>query len=186
MKRITMVAALALSVGACTADYVQENNAAVLFRVADVNLGAALRSDVSNVAADSAPVTLAVRNKNPNAGVPVPSVQSAVFVERYEIRYYRSDGRNVEGVDVPYKISGNLTTVVDVATSGGVGVTLEVVRAQAKLEPPLRNLRSVSGDFGGSALILTCFAEITVHGRTTAGQAVQADGRLQIDFADWP
>jgi hypothetical protein len=64
-----------------------------------------------------------------------------------------------------------------------VDVPIEVVRAQAKLEPPLRNLRTEN--FGGSALILTCFAEITVHGRTLAGEAVSGSGRLQIDFADW-
>jgi hypothetical protein len=30
------------------------------------------------------------------------------------------------------------------------------------------------------------FAEITLHGRTTAGTAVTDTARVQIDFADWP
>ena len=32
---------------------------------------------------------------------------------------------------------------------------------------------------------MTDYAEITVYGRTTAGQRVQATGRLQIVFADF-
>jgi hypothetical protein len=37
---------------------------------------------------------------------------------------------------------------------------------------------------GGGEGVLTCFAEVTLHGRTIAGQAVSATGYLQIDFAD--
>jgi hypothetical protein len=130
-------------------------------------------------------VSVSNRAKNPNQSVP----QFAMFVniERYEVRYYRSDGRNTEGVDVPHRISGNITTGLNAETSGGLDVPIEVVRAQAKLEPPLANLRGVTTDaLGGSALIITCFAEVTLHGRTLAGQVVTASGRLQIDFADFP
>jgi hypothetical protein len=185
MKRITMVTGLALALSGCTADFVQQNNADVLLIVADVNGSAVLLSDVNPVAGDSVSVAVAVRNKNQNAGVPVPNVLQAVIIERYEVRYYRSDGRNTEGVDVPYRISGNITTGIDVATSGTTPVVVEVVRAQAKLEPPLRNLRLVGTEPGGSALVLTCFAEITLHGKTVSGQAVTGSGRLQIDFSDW-
>jgi hypothetical protein len=129
---------------------------------------------------DEVPVTIAVRPKNPNFEN-VPQVAAAVLIERYDVRYFRSDGRNTEGVDVPYRISGNITTAVDVGTGSGDNVTfpIEVVRRQAKLEPPLANLAG-----SGGALVLTCFAEITIHGRTVAGEAVEARGRLQIDFAD--
>jgi hypothetical protein len=189
MKRITMVAGLALAFSGCTADFATQNSADVLLIVAAVNAGAPLRSDVvgsgDTVASDTVDVDVAIRNKNTNAGVPVPNYLQAVIIERYEVRYYRSDGRSTQGVDVPYTISGNVTTAIDVATSGTASVPVEVVRAQAKLEPPLRNLRGVSSDPGGSALILTCFAEITLHGKTVAGDAVSGSGRLQIDFADW-
>jgi hypothetical protein len=186
MKRVAIAAGLVLALSACTADYAKQSTAPVLFGIAAINGGAVLASDVSLVVPDVAPVSMYLRNTNRNDGVPVPNLVQAVIVERYEIRYYRSDGRSTEGVDVPYRISGNLTTALDVASSGTVDVPLEVVRAQAKLEPPLRNLRAVDTEFGGSALILTCFAEVTVHGKTLAGQAVTASGRLQIDFADWP
>jgi hypothetical protein len=103
----------------------------------------------------------------------------AVLVERYEVRYFRSDGRATEGVDVPYRISGNISTALDATTDSGGNVTvpIEVVRTQAKLEPPLLNLTN-----GGGEIVLTAFAEVTVFGHTIAGQAVRASGRLQIDF----
>jgi hypothetical protein len=60
-------------------------------------------------------------------------------------------------------------------------MSLEVVRRQAKLEPPLVNLRS-----GGGPIIVTMFAEVTLHARTTTGQTTNpVSARLQIDFADF-
>ncbi len=113
-----------------------------------------------------------------------------MIVERYEVYYVRSDGRGLEGVEVPFRISGNFTTGEDVATNGGATISVEVVRAQAKLEPPLRNLRRTNPDNseleGGGALIITMFAHITIYGRTVSGEPVQDSGTLQIDFADWP
>lgn len=186
--KLLVLAALVCGLSACTADFAEQNTSPVLFRIADINGGSPLDSDVLSgdassgffIEPDLAPVTLAVRPKNQNFDN-TPQVPAAVFVERYEIRYFRSDGRSTEGVDVPYRISGNLTTVVDVGTGGADNVTvdLEVVRRQAKLEPPLRNLVGSGGE-----IVLTCFAEVTIHGRTTVGQAVQDSGRIQIDFAD--
>ncbi len=53
----------------------------------------------------------------------------AVFVERYEIRYYRSDGRATQGVDVPYTISGNLTTAVDAGTGSAARTSRSIWRS---------------------------------------------------------
>jgi hypothetical protein len=163
----------------------------VLFIVADVNGGASLQSDVrkgtSTVVDDGTTVTVANRPKNPNP-VSLPQVAMAIIVERYEVSYYRSDGRGVEGVDVPYTISGNITVPVDVNSSGTtVNIPIVAVRAQAKLEPPLIDLWGTSsGTLGGTALIVSMFAKITLHGHTIAGQAVDASGSLQINFADFP
>ena len=168
---------------ACSAGYSTDNNSSVLLIIASINGGAALKSDVitaTGVFNDLADLAIAVRFKNPNIAT-VPQVPSAVILERYEIKYRRSDGRGVEGQDVPFSISGNLTTAFDVKTSGTDNVSLEVVRVQAKLEPPLRNLQSNSG--GG--IVVTMFADITLHGRTISGQTVTANGSLQIDFANW-
>jgi hypothetical protein len=173
--------ALALAMGGCSANYVENSRASVLFQVADVNGGAVMDSDVrlgensSLVCPDFVDVSVAVRQKNPNTDA--PSVPNAVVVSRYEVRYTRPDGRGAEGVDVPYRIVGSLTTVVDVASSGAVTVPIEVVRRQAKLEPPLSTISGFD--------IVTMFAEITIYGETITGEGVSSTGTLQIDFADY-
>ena len=166
----------------CSANYTTGNSALVLLQVVSVNGGSPLASDVlrnDGIFTDSVPVAIAVRFKNPNLSA--PSIPSNVYVERYEVKYRRSDGRGVEGQDVPYTISGSITQGFEVKDSGVDTLNVEVVRAQAKLEPPLRNLQSGSG--GG--IVVTMFADITIHGRTVSGQTVTATGSLQIDFANW-
>ena len=180
-----LVAAAGLS--GCSAGYTTENASPVLFTIALVNGGSPLPSDVltgGTVVADFVDVSIGVRFKNPNINT-VPSIPNAVRVERYEVRYRRSDGRGVEGQDVPYTISGNVTSIFDVQTGGVDVLSVEVVRAQAKLEPPLRNLRGATSGTLGGALIVTMFADITVFGRTISGIPVQSTGSLQIDFADY-
>ena len=177
MKRVAIAAGLVLALSACTADYAKQSTAPVLFGIAAINGGAVLASDVSLVVPDVAPVSMYLRNTNRNDGVPVPNLVQAVIVERYEIRYYRSDGRSTEGVDVPYRITGNLTLAVDVAVSGTTTFPIEVVRRQAKVEPPLSSIFQ--------ATVLTVMAEITLYGETVSGDRVSASGRVQIDFADF-
>jgi hypothetical protein len=80
-------------------------------------------------------------------------------------------------VDVPYRITGNVTFAVDVANSGTSVLPLEVVRRQAKVEPPLSSIYQ--------ATVLTAMAEVTLYGETIVGDRVTASGRLQIDFADY-
>jgi len=173
--------ALAALAAGCAPDYVTENASSVNLIIASINGGAQLDSDVrfglesTFVCEDEVDVAVAVRNKNPNA--PFPSVPSAVLINSYEVRYFRTDGRGTEGVDVPYRITGNLTFAVDVATSGTSDFPLEVVRRQAKVEPPLSSIYQ--------AALLTVMAEVTLYGETVAGERVQATGRLQIDFADY-
>ncbi len=177
-----VMALLTLALPGCgTADYVTGSQASVLLIIAAINDGAQLDSDVRNgefstfICENEVPVAVAVRNKNPNA--PAPSVSGAVILNRYDIRYFRSDGRSTEGVDVPFNVSGTLTMAVDVAESGTVDIPIEVVRRQAKLEPPLSNIQQ--------AQILTVQAEITVYGKTVSGDTVSDSGLLQIDFADF-
>lgn len=176
-----MAVALMVAMAGCSADYVEDGQASVLLIVADVNGGAVLDSDVrlgansTLICPDNVEVAVAVRHKNPNATA--PSVPNAVVIERYDVRYFRSDTAGVEGIDVPYRVSGLITTAVDVANSGTVGFPIEVVRRQAKLEPPLSGIAGFD--------IVTVIAEITIFGRTVSGDTVAGTGRLQIDFADF-
>jgi hypothetical protein len=177
----------------CAGDYVTGNNAPVNLYVVNVNGGNPLQASVRfPVQPNTVQVDVANRTKNPLVDID-SRIYMAIIIERYEVRYYRSDGKNVEGVDVPHRISGNITTGFDVETGGTASVPVEVVRAQAKVEPPLTALRggALTPDNNGvsengQSFVLTTFAEITIHGRTLAGQAVSGTGRMQIDFADWP
>lgn len=185
----------ALSLGGCTNQIAKEGQGDVIMRVAAVNGGAAFQSDVQNLTsgtrADQIEVVVAVRSKNPFHNE--TNYSRAVFLERYEIRYYRSDGRNTQGVEVPYNISGDMSLAIDVGDSDKNAVfSVEFVRLQAKQEPPLRNLicrgsvDTTGQPLCGQADTLTVFAEVTFYGRQVFnGNVVTASGRLQIDFADY-
>jgi hypothetical protein len=187
---VALATAVAAAGAGCAADYVTGSTAPVNLYIASINGGSVLDADIRNgsaLAFDDDPLTnpficenevevaVAVRNKNPNA--PAPAVPSAVLLKSYQVQYFRTDGRGVEGVDVPYRITGNLSFAVDVATSGTSTVNIEVVRRQAKLEPPLTTINQ--------AAILTAMAEITLYGETVSGAPVSASARFQIDFADF-
>ncbi len=167
--------------GGCTPSYVTGNSAPVNLIITSINGGSELDSDIrsgeesSFICPDVVKVTVAVRNKNPNG--PAPYVPGAVLLQSYEVRYFRTDGRGTEGVDVPYRITGNLSFSIDVSTGGNSTVAIEVVRRQAKLEPPLSTINQAN--------ILTAMAQVTLFGQTVAGEAVTASASFQIDFADF-
>jgi hypothetical protein len=184
MKLVGMglfVGALLVGIGGCTADYAQQGNSPVLLLITGVNGGLPLNSDVlqgGGICPDLVPVRLENKQKNPNLGA--IDYRGDLVVERYEVRYFRSDGRGTQGVDVPYSISGSLAA--EVIQDQDANLNIEVVRRQAKLEPPLIQLQNS----GGQALIVTMFAEITLYARTTIGQGpVTAKANLQIDFSDF-
>lgn len=107
-----------------------------------------------------------------------PSTLNEITLTRYRVQYVRADGRNTQGVDVPYAFDGAMT--VTVPRNGTAQGIFEVVRVQAKLEPPLRNLRGLGG-----AVAINTIAQITFYGRDQAGNDVEASGTLQVNFADW-
>ena len=171
----------ALAISACTPDWAKDGEAPVVLLMTAINSGNVLDSDVristGSVCADF--VSLRLENHFKNPGVTNTGFRHDFTVERYEVRYFRSDGRNTEGVDVPYSISGNLAQ--EVQEESAATLNLEVVRRQAKLEPPLTNLV-----VGGGSIIVTMFAEVTLHARTTTLQTTNpVSARLQIDFSDF-
>jgi hypothetical protein len=178
--RLGAAACVALAFGftGCNAAYVEDSEASVLLQILALNEGAQLDSDVRNgefssfVCENEVDVEVTVENKNPNGPV-APS--SSVRLESYEIRYTRSDGRGTEGVDVPYRITGNLAATVAVGEE--LIFPLEVVRRQAKLDPPLTNISQTT--------ILTVSAQVTLYGKTVSQKRVSASARMQIDFADF-
>lgn len=181
IMKITPVLVLgAFALAGCVPDYFTEGNATRELLLTAINGGNVLESDVrrgTNICPDTVPVRVENHSRNPNA--PAAGFRDDIVIERYEVRYFRSDGRGTPGVDVPFSISGNMA--FEIIGEEAVNVNIEVVRRQAKIEPPLSQLVT-----GGGAFIVTMFAEITLHARTTTGVATNtATGRLQIDFADY-
>jgi hypothetical protein len=173
-------AALALAMAGCGADYVEGNRSTVLLLVEDINDGAPVLSDVRGLGTNPdtivnclTEVSVSARIKNPlQTTAPIDDVR----LTRYEVSYRRSDGRGVEGVDVPYRISGNMTITVP---AGGDITTfpVDLVRHQAKLLPPLSNITGLQ--------IVTMFADVTLNGASISGKNVSAQGTVQVTFADY-
>ena len=142
-----------------------------------------LQSDVStngSVFEDPGRVTLRLAGKDITTPL---TTNNTVTINRYRVVYRRADGRNQQGVDVPYTFDGAFTVTV-----GAEGSTagFSIVRAQAKLEAPLLTLRltNPSVPFGGGVLIST-IADVTFYGRDQVGNDVSATGSISINFADW-
>lgn len=193
---LSLIAAGTLLSFGCTADFASQSEADVILRIVsveghpgstDVQAGNPLISDVCcAITNDNATLTFDLISKNRNANTVVGPFND-VQLERYEIHFIRSDGHNVEGVDVPFSISAGLSGFVVLGAQSQAIVV--VVRHQAKLEPPLRNLHghtvtNTTLNFGGEGIITTT-AEITVHGRTGTGRAVEARTFLEVVFADF-
>ncbi|HET7220225.1 MAG TPA: hypothetical protein VFJ02_19355 [Vicinamibacterales bacterium] len=104
-----------------------------------------------------------------------PTTNNFITIDRYNVRYFRADGRNTPGVDVPYAFDGAFTATVG---ASAVQVAFTVVRPQAKGEAPLAAL-------GHNFLVISTIAEVTFYGRDQTGREVIATARMGIDFANF-
>jgi hypothetical protein len=136
--------------------------------ISDVNA-----PDVGNFN-DLARATFSVGLKDPGAATG-PTQNQFITIDRYHVRYFRADGRNIQGVDVPYEFDGAFTATIGAAT---VQSSFTLVRHDAKREPPLATL-------GVNRLILTVFAEITFYGRDQTGHQVVATAQTSIEFGNF-
>ena len=120
---------------------------------------------------------MALKDGGNGMAVAAPTAVNAVTVTRYHVDFKRSDGRNTPGVDVPYGFDGAATGTI--GADGGV-ITFVLVRAQAKLEAPLRALRNAGG-----AMVISTVAEVTFYGTDQNGNTVSVVGMISVNFADW-
>ena len=134
--------------------------------------------DVSTIFNDSGRVTLAVSLKDTGApGSPnTPSALNSVTFTHYRVVYRRTDGRNVEGVDVPFAFDSGLTFTVP--PDGTAQRGFEIVRNTAKQEAPLRALRA-------SGAIINTVTDVTFYGKDQGGKSVQVTGSIGINFGDF-
>jgi hypothetical protein len=107
-----------------------------------------------------------------------PTTNNEITLTGYHVKFTRADGRSTPGVDVPYAFDGGLTGTVKMGLT--LNVNFVLVRAQAKLEPPLAALRGLGG-----AVFISTIAEVTFYGHDQAGNQVSVNGTISVNFADW-
>ena len=124
---------------------------------------------------DSATATIRSVEKNPSA---TTTEINTITLTRYHVAFRRTDGRATPGVDVPYSFDGGLGVTVN--PNSATAVAFEIVRHQAKLEPPLKNLAG-----GGGLGFISTIAEITFYGHDQNGNEVTVTGRMDVQFGDF-
>ncbi len=105
-----------------------------------------------------------------------PTTNNQVQITRYTVRYRRNDGRNVEGIDIPYPFDGAVTATISIGPL--TEVAFELVRHVAKEESPLVQLIN-------NPNIITTIAEVTFYGSDLTGNAVTATGSLVVEFGNF-
>lgn len=131
--------------------------------------------DTPTIFADPGQVTLTLAMKDAGSATPTaPTTNNHITVNRYRVRYVRSDGRNTEGVDVPYGFDGAVTGTISATSS----LSFTLVRVQAKMEAPLAALAVNNG-------VISTIAEVTFYGRDQTGRETSVAGQISVNFSNW-
>jgi hypothetical protein len=140
-----------------------------------------LQSDVvltsSIVVADVATATLQASLLDP-APILKPGQFNDIMLDRYIVSYSRVDGKNRQGVDVPYSFEGALTQILKIGTS--TSISFVVVREVAKIESPLIDLAQNRAEG-----VIEATAKIEFYGHDLTENKVKATGYLTIFFANY-
>jgi hypothetical protein len=193
---VALLTALAIAVAGC--GVAEQGRSPVVLRIdsLDASSGAGsqsfsgyLNSDVQTVVkvnnvdvptrfSDAGRVTLSLVLRDPGApGVAqTPTELNTVTVTHYRVVYRRTDGRNQQGVDVPWAFDSGMT--ISVPASAAVQQTFELVRVSAKFDAPLAALT-----VNGQALDL--IADVTFYGKDMYNNDVMATGSIGITFANF-
>lgn len=105
-----------------------------------------------------------------------PTTNNQVTVSHYHVAYRRADGRNIQGLDVPYAFDGAVTVTIPANSTGPV--SFNIVRGVAKLETPLIQLRN-------NADVITIIADVTFFGTDQVGNDVSVTGSILINFGNF-
>ena len=134
-------------------------------------------TSAETITADEAKASLGVTLLDPDSAYG-PSSFNGITVDRYVVTYIRADGKNVEGVDVPYSFEGALSAFIEVDSS--VDINFVIVRAISKAEPPLIDL--VDGRAEG---VLNVNAKVDFYGHDLTNRNVKATGYISIFFTNY-
>ena len=140
------------------------------------DFGTELRSDVlteGSIVNDNGQAEFLLLMKDPS--LTEPTSANFITIDRYHVKYIRADGRNTQGVDVPYEFDGAVTGTV---TDDGLILGFTLVRHQAKVEAPL-------GALASNFVIVSTIAEVTFYGHDQTGRAVSVMGRISVHFANF-
>ena len=171
LRSIGLAALLAASVSC--GDVVRDGRSPVLLlvsSVSDTQGKTPINSDVLTLVNDPAQATIEAVMKNTTVS---PTSNNLVTISRYHVQFTRADGRNTEGIDVPYSFDGAVTATV--APGGSATLAFDLVRHAAKHEPPLTQVAS-----GGT--VLSTLTTITFYGEDTVGNSVSASGTIAVNF----
>jgi hypothetical protein len=105
-----------------------------------------------------------------------------VLVDQIDVVFKRTDGRNVEGVDVPYRFTQPMSMLVPI--NENLEIPFVLIRHVAKLEAPLLALREVTSQ----GIVLQLVAQVTIHGKDMGGHRLApVTGYISVwcsNFAD--
>jgi hypothetical protein len=124
---------------------------------------------------DTGTVTLSLAAKDINTPTGLTS-NNQVTVNRIHVSYRRTDGRNTEGVDVPFGF--DTASTITVPITGNATTSFILVRNSAKQEPPLVQLVN-------NGQTITAIADVTVFGADIVGNAVSVSGSIGITFGNF-
>ena len=198
-KSFTLALLTALSMATAGCGVVQQGRAPATLRIDDLSaangadtsatFGGYLHSDVitnvtrNNVTtatrfSDPGRVTLSLVLRDPGvAGLTnAPTELNTIQITHYRVVYRRTDGRNTQGVDVPYAFDSGLT--VAIPASGNIQQTFDLVRVSAKLEAPLLALAT-------NGQTLDTIADITFYGKDMHNNDVAVTGSIGVTFANY-
>lgn len=131
----------------------------------------------STIIADIATATMRAEMLSP-ALTTVPSQYNDVMIDRYVVSYFRSDGRNQPGIDIPHSFEGYLSITLNVGNTESFGFV--IVREVAKAETPLINLRDAR-----DAGVLEVTAKVEFYGHDMADRNIKVVGYISIFFANY-
>jgi hypothetical protein len=193
---VMLLTALAIAAGGC--GVADQGRSPVVVRIDEIaassgaasqSFGGYLHSDVQTMVKvnnvdvptrfnDTGRVTLSVVLRDPGApGVAnTPTELNTVTITHYRVVYRRTDGRNVQGVDVPWAFDSGMT--VSIPPSASVQQTFDLVRVSAKGEAPLTAL-IVNGQ------TLDVIADVTFYGKDMHHNDVMATGSIGVTFANY-
>jgi hypothetical protein len=132
----------------------------------------------TSIIADIAKATISARMLDPNP-ITGPSSYADVQLTRYTVTFYRVDGKNMPGVDVPHPFEGSVTALIKIGIPNQVNFV--IVRETAKQESPLVNILQL----GTRAEAFTATARVDFYGHDLTGNAVKATGYISVTFANY-